>query len=54
MCATGSDNWSLALKLCDDLSSSEAVAKEGARTLRKEIEYGEPLAQQRAARVSSE
>ena len=51
LCGTGRDDWSQVLRLCDEVSSSEALAKEAVRTLRKEIEHGRPDAQSRAARV---
>ncbi|KAK7055203.1 hypothetical protein R3P38DRAFT_2378345, partial [Favolaschia claudopus] len=48
---TASEDWTLALDICDHASSSEANAKEAVRALRREFKYGEPAAQLAAARL---
>lgn len=51
LCASGNDDWDRVLLLCDEVSSSEDMAKEAAKALRKEIELGQPESQRRAARL---
>lgn len=51
LCGSGVDDWSRTLELCEGCSSSQKIAEESIRALRKEIEYGQPDAQQRAARL---
>lgn len=49
--ATGSEDWTLLLEVCDRASASESNAKEAVRAIRKEFRYGEPSSQLAAARL---
>ncbi|KAF4568144.1 phosphatidylinositol-3,5-bisphosphate 5-phosphatase [Pleurotus pulmonarius] len=49
--ATASEDWNLALDVCERASANEASAKEAVRALRREFKYGEPTAQLSAARL---
>ncbi|TRM68626.1 hypothetical protein BD626DRAFT_482304 [Schizophyllum amplum] len=49
--ATASEDWALVLEVCERASSSDALAKEAIRALKREFKYGEPAAQLAAARL---
>ncbi|KIY69274.1 hypothetical protein CYLTODRAFT_420881 [Cylindrobasidium torrendii FP15055 ss-10] len=49
--ATGAENWSLVLEVCERASSSDNNAKEAVKALKREFKYGEPTAQLSAARL---
>ncbi|KAF7373420.1 Kinase-like protein [Mycena sanguinolenta] len=48
---TASMDWTLILDVCDNVSATEANAKEAVRALRREFKYGESTAQFAAARL---
>lgn len=50
-CAAETFDFPYILALCDHVSLDSAVAKEAARSLRKELKYGAPEAQERAVRL---
>ncbi|KAJ7619440.1 hypothetical protein FB45DRAFT_159331 [Roridomyces roridus] len=49
--ATASEDWTLALDVCEHASANENNAREAVRALRREFKYGEPAAQAAAARL---
>ncbi|KAF8515729.1 hypothetical protein BU17DRAFT_93374 [Hysterangium stoloniferum] len=49
--ATASGDWALVLHVCERASSSESMAKDASKALRREFKYAEPGAQLSAARL---
>lgn len=49
--ASSSENWSLALHICEAVSQNETNAKEAAKALRKTLKWGDPGPQLSAARL---
>ncbi|KAJ6463334.1 hypothetical protein C8R45DRAFT_517019 [Mycena sanguinolenta] len=49
--ATGSEDWTLVLDVCDQASATVDNAKQAVRTLRNKFKYGEPAAQLAATRL---